>query len=94
MVTEVRACPTMNNKHSIINRQHDNDTKPYVTTEGVKARGMRQCQWGTWALFRRATAVGKKLSLCLEVLVQMDRSLLQEGSDSKSLCPGWEGSTR
>ena len=38
------------------------------------------------------TADGKKLLRWCEVLVLMDRSLLPEGSGTRSLCPGWEGS--
>ena len=45
-----------------------------------------------WVLLIRLTADGKKLFLWREVLVLMVRSLLPEGSDSKSWCPGWEGS--
>lgn len=47
---------------------------------------------GLRALLIRLVADGKKLFLWREVLVLMDRSLLPEGSDSKSFCPGWEGS--
>src|SRR4029434_10974222 len=41
---------------------------------------------GSQALLMRPAADGKKLILWREVLV------LMEGSVSKSLCPGWEGS--
>src|SRR4029434_3728127 len=37
-------------------------------------------------------ADGKKLPWWREVLVLMDCSLLPEGSVTRSLCPGWEGS--
>src|SRR4029434_3328005 len=40
----------------------------------------------------RPTAAGKKLLRWREVLVLIDRSLLPEGSGTRSLCPGWEGS--
>src|SRR4029434_8468958 len=40
----------------------------------------------------RPTADGKKPLRWREVLVLMDRSLLLEGSGTRSLCPGWEGS--
>ena len=53
---------------------------------GVRVSG------GSRVLLMRPTAVGKKLFLWHEVLVLMDLSLLPEGRDSKSLCPGWEGS--
>ncbi len=55
-------------------------------------RANSQCHLGSQALLMRPAAVGKKLFLCCEVLVLMDRSLLPEGSDSNSLCLGWEGS--
>src|SRR4029434_9324174 len=44
------------------------------------------------ALLMRPTADRKKLLWWREVLVLMDRSLLPEGSVTRSLCPGWEGS--
>ena len=48
--------------------------------------GNSLCQWGSRG------AVRKNLFLWREVLVLMDLSPLPEGSDSKSLCPGCEGS--
>src|SRR4029434_1242603 len=45
---------------------------------------------GSRALLMRPAADGKKLHWWREVLVLMDRSLLPEGSVTRSLCPGWE----
>ena len=61
-------------------------------TSSLYGRGNGIGQWGSRALLIRPTADGKKLFLCWEVLVLMDRSLLPEGSVSNSFCPGWEGS--
>ena len=41
---------------------------------------------------KRPVADGNKLFLWREVLVLLDRSLLPEGSDWNSVCPGWEES--
>ena len=47
---------------------------------------------GPGPLLMRPVADGKKLFLWREVLVLTDLNLLPEGSVSKSICPGWEGS--
>ena len=54
-------------------------------------KGSGQCQWGSRALIMRPTEEGKKILLCREVLILIDRSVPPEGSEADRLRPGLEG---